>query len=1268
MNNIHSRLRQLKQTAIVILILLAGCTDRIDLPDVDGQEGVPEGMVRITINPSIEQHATVVTRSTQTPPSAADKVIGADTYVLVATTNTPAGVLLQEPAQATYTATDKLKATLYEQSSDCYLWVVANVSAAEKSYLSALGAGTTISTITDALKHRLFASSYTTAPSLPMYGVSDATKLEKGGTSPTHLSVIPIPLSRSVARIDVDGSASTANFTVHSMQIANGAPYGFTLPQTTLPTFGETEVSEYKEIAQTPATTMTDLVFCYENSGNTDGAADRATRVVICGTPTINGTPSASPSYYPIDIIYPADPAKPKENLRADIERNKLYKITLTRVDKDGYRTYAEAARSEAFNKHLDMDITVSDPYAHDITTNGKQYLGITNSEFVLYPRTRLEGSPAVPTDIDVNNVHIATYTYTSDPGWAAGSITFTGDAGLSIASGSTTRMDASPFPITRDLLVDISKDFRNGTVVLHIGNLRKEIKVRRMTATSPTGGIYQDYFVSSSNNFDDYKVGEIITPSAATSWIKVSADPASGAGESSLNDKVTNPEGGIYIHTEANVGYNGNAIDREAMLYVAGEKDDQRIKIMVQQTTFDVYKQAVQLEPYAYVGTFHRWNETGERLIRIRTDFKSTTSGYDPSKVYWQADVVAGREFIVLDLLETQDAGIKIFNGPGKTNVNWNGQTDNPNVTTSAAIETSPGGQLNSKLRTVRGTGNSIYFRVGLTGKLSGPEAQPRYGLITISYGYDGGAPSQHNIYVRQGEAADYLMRPWDPSTIHPNGWYDYTFSSRPKARKFAPYHLTDPAPGANVVDRGKRGYTFVDYPSQGGYFFPASGTKAVNPTVTGSQSLTTPPVFDISNPWNTDWETCPRGYRRPADGTNRLYADKTTLTTDPKSGGAPLYPTDIIDSEVRQSLWLYPLHGGYKSDFTNQIRGFLADGYFDRRQVTQTTQSFDGGQKYAIVASGAVSAAYWGFLVFNPHNYASIFFPLNGYYNEGFNPYGVKNQGRTGDINTATAGSGNNDGWVVGMGYFNDYGTGGVRYPAGWAFDMYSKTAASDGYSIRCIKDEQEIISSQPGGGGGTVTIDPIVPANPDTDSQLAIRHLYKTTDSRSLQEQIEVEYDATTRPRINSIAISGDKTLTAEDYVYLNAWAAGTQYSGSILHHLIIRGKGNLVIPNGAITSANWSNIMLLDATTIKTGAFASGIVSGTLPYSVVGMRNLTLKHLDAITIEAGAFPFPTGLVQLHLDKTGDEYKNNTSGSPKTVWTNNGVAYTWQAIKGE
>ena len=345
-----------------------------------------------------------------------------------------------------------------------------------------------------------------------------------------------------------------------------------------------------------------------------------------------------------------------------------------------------------------------------------------------------------------------------------------------------------------------------------------------------------------------------------------------------------------------------------------------------------------------SYVGTFHRWNETGERRITL------PAFGASSPVSEWVAIAES-------DLDE-----------------DWIAMDD--------ATFGHNSGVLNSNAKHyIYGNANyaPVKFRVGIKGEHpDGIDAgfngisTPRYGIITIYYGNN--LQNKHRIFVRQGEVADHLMKPTD------SGWGTGPLY-RPNAVKITPYNLTDPNPttgGSNINNHNQiatQSGVFVEYPSRAGHFFqwmnPGSYASterlAFHPTnsvvrITGWLTFSSAILSDWNNSHIIVQEGCPVGYRR--------FADSNTATNQT---GNP------NNSELRQSLWLSPVSGN-STNINNSVWGFLADGYFDRHPITKSVNNINNSTVDTGTNNGA-DVAYIGRLFFNPNSNASIFFPAAGY-----------------------------------------------------------------------------------------------------------------------------------------------------------------------------------------------------------------------------------------------------------------------------------------------
>jgi hypothetical protein len=184
-------------------------------------------------------------------------------------------------------------------------------------------------------------------------------------------------------------------------------------------------------------------------------------------------------------------------------------------------------------------------------------------------------------------------------------------------------------------------------------------------------------------------------------------------------------------------------------------------------------------------------------------------------------------------------------------------------------------------------------------------------------------------------------------------------------------------------------KGGTFTKYPSQSGAYFQWSVAPAQEATYARRAYHPTNPGGAISN-WNASldapgfWtsvtnnhesisELCPEGYRRANDGS-------TSVGVMPIITGLSQSNNNVYNSELRQSLWLNPQTGG-SSNLNNNIYGYYADGFFDRREITGIRAGATGSDSPVYAVSNTNSdIACIGRLFYNPHTATSLFFPGAG------------------------------------------------------------------------------------------------------------------------------------------------------------------------------------------------------------------------------------------------------------------------------------------------
>jgi hypothetical protein len=292
-----------------------------------------------------------------------------------------------------------------------------------------------------------------------------------------------------------------------------------------------------------------------------------------------------------------------------------------------------------------------------------------------------------------------------------------------------------------------------------------------------------------------------------------------------------------------------------------------------------DVYQSnGTRRQLLGHVGSFHRNNEYKARFVSIKNNGP------------WIVRVVNGVEWIDIDKQFTSNNNNAVINAPSAT---------------------------------LSGVGD-VRFRLGMRSILP-PGAAPRYGLISVNH--NNGVSL---FFVRQGEEADYLFGPNSQGRT----------GGRPHAIKFSPFNLTDPKRSfkASGVQLGKAGGVFVDYPSQTGYFFKFSDTRAYYPD---DRSKGTDLGSGQQLSWNPDNDPCPPGYRTPS---NEEFVES-------------YFP----NSETNKSFTL--------KGYMPFLWGTIADGFLDMYAVIDEREFGYGYNR-----------ATEGVLVYNEETNASVYFPGAG------------------------------------------------------------------------------------------------------------------------------------------------------------------------------------------------------------------------------------------------------------------------------------------------
>ena len=530
---------------LVLISILAGftCCSRDTIEETIPV--VPEGYVRASLDLQVEKPDTVQTRATD-----AEEIAYDDSNVWVLLFNATSGsdktptTLVQAPVKATKTG-NQLYVLLRATSQPVTAYVVAGLSSTLNTYMATATNFSEGVTTFATVNNQLQTAAVTTA-GVPIGSGSYFHMISEPvfyATGTTTLTTITKPLTRNVAKINVDASAlATSDFQLEGVTLVNGAQKGFVFKQTAIPVNNGGVPVQYSEKTTVSGNKLESQIYLYENAGFlSDGTTKNPTKLVIKGS-----YKGGTSSYYRMDIVKKeADGSYTPY----DIQRNHCYILKIEKIENGGYLTLDEAIAGDPSN--TSYTVIVSDPDSHDIVSNGHYYLGLSNSEFVVY------GDAG-----QLDNLHIATVT-TDAPAGTYTSIVASNDLTLN----TTTLTAPNGTAVATDIYATLNTS-TSGYIDLRVGNLTKRIAVQRKPSVICGDSEKLDYIDPK------YTTGEVVS---GTEWVRLAT--TSSTNFNMLPTKLVNPLGGIYVRYNSTLNMNAS---RSAELYAVKNNDEGRAKMLL--------------------------------------------------------------------------------------------------------------------------------------------------------------------------------------------------------------------------------------------------------------------------------------------------------------------------------------------------------------------------------------------------------------------------------------------------------------------------------------------------------------------------------------------------------------------------------------------------------------------------------------------------------------------------------------------------------------
>ncbi|WP_291528023.1 hypothetical protein [Bacteroides sp. UBA939] len=374
-------MNRIVKTIIFIAILagFAGCSEET-MEEIPVSSTIPEGYIRAALDLQVEENNLIQTRANATEEQAYDD---SNVWVLLFKANSITGTplhLLQAPAKATKLG-DKLYVLLRSVPDHVALYVVTGLTADLNNVMANIPENTSFFDVNDALQ-----TAAVPATGVPIGGtsyipMSSDCALYSSGTA--SITSITLPLIRSVAKLNVDASAiNTAEFQLEGVTLVNAAKQGYVLRQVEIsPNYTVYNTQQYEEKTSISGNKLTSEIYMYENADMySNGVTQVPTKIIIKGK-----YKGGASSYYRIDLL--------KRNANGtytpyNIERNHCYVLTINKIDNAGYINFEQALANEPSNKWPQTNVAVTDANSSDIVSNGRYYLGVTNSEFIIYGNT----------------------------------------------------------------------------------------------------------------------------------------------------------------------------------------------------------------------------------------------------------------------------------------------------------------------------------------------------------------------------------------------------------------------------------------------------------------------------------------------------------------------------------------------------------------------------------------------------------------------------------------------------------------------------------------------------------------------------------------------------------------------------------------------------------------------------------------------------------------------------------------------------------------
>lgn len=530
----------------IILFILAACNDEY-IPGDTMSEETSEDVILVELFTSAQEFQKPVTRAAM---ANENSIQGSMPWVLVFRGDNDNAMFFE--VSRAIDSNGSLAVPLTKTTSKSRIFIIANPPdqffdgtvdnlSMDKTLLTSKLSGKTYTQALAILNTQKLSSPQVSVPYAGGYlPMSASVNLNSINEQTTIGSVAnKVLLTRIVAKVTVENLSQ--NFKLEGFTVTGAKQYGGFLQSSLLISTG----NKVDYSALSPADPVSgissgnDPIYIYESAAG-------ETSVIVKGR-------------YNNVIGYYRLVFKDSNNTLMSIGRNKWHQFKIKNVNISGYKTFEEAIVASPSN--IMAELQVIDQSSMEINDNGQYYIGLTNSEFIVYSNVAQNNLTAVTVTHDAPlGIFTKTEVLSASP---VSSMSIS--VGNIIANGSVGGTD---------IKINLKQEFNNGSIKLTIGNLDRVVQVKRIPMV-----MWQESNIVFNPGYVSAKIDS--QGNGGSSWLTLSTN-----GVNYTDNEVTRLDNPGTVHLK--VGNNsGNLLRSGGVVYLARKDSQGHSKLYITQSAY---------------------------------------------------------------------------------------------------------------------------------------------------------------------------------------------------------------------------------------------------------------------------------------------------------------------------------------------------------------------------------------------------------------------------------------------------------------------------------------------------------------------------------------------------------------------------------------------------------------------------------------------------------------------------------------------------------